>query len=198
MSELRFEHLTGAEIARRHDDFARLRITIFRDWPYLYDGDMESERDYLDVYTASPSALLYIVLDGDRVVGAATAVPLDDEDEALRAPFLKAGFDTSRIFYFGEAVLLPEYRGRGLYRRLFEVREKHARSFGGFHTVAFCGVVRPDDHPLKPADAQPLDDVWRHFGFAPADNLVTQFGWRDVGESEETDKPMRFWLKTLD
>lgn len=197
MNGLRFEHLTGADIARRHDDFARLRIAVFRDWPYLYDGDMASERDYLDTYTASARALLFCVLDGDAVVGATTAVPLADEEDALRAPFEGAGIDTASVFYFGEAVLLPAYRGRGLYRRFFEVREDHARKFGTYDMLTFCGVVRPDDHPLKPAGAKPLDPVWRHFGFTPRDDLVAQFAWRDLGETAETDKPMRFWVKPL-
>jgi len=48
------------------------------------------------------------------VVGVTTAVPLDDEYKPQRAPTLKAEFDTRSTFYFGEAVPLPEYWGRGL------------------------------------------------------------------------------------
>ena len=58
------------------------------------------------------------------MVGVTAAVPLDDEYKAQRAPTLKAEFDTPGTFYFGEAVLLPEYWGRGHQRRFFEVREK--------------------------------------------------------------------------
>ncbi|MEK9795471.1 MAG: hypothetical protein VW713_01800 [Alphaproteobacteria bacterium] len=75
---------------------------------------MESERDYLDVCTASPRASLFVVLDGDKAVGVTTSEPLDDEYKAQRAPTLKAEFDTPGTFYFSEAVLLPEYWGRGL------------------------------------------------------------------------------------
>ena len=42
--------LTGAALDAALDDVARLRITVFREWPYLYDGDLEYERDYLNAY----------------------------------------------------------------------------------------------------------------------------------------------------
>ncbi|NBO21620.1 MAG: GNAT family N-acetyltransferase, partial [Rhodobacteraceae bacterium] len=42
--------LTGPAVAEVLDDVARLRIAVFRDWPYLYDGDLNYERRYLDSY----------------------------------------------------------------------------------------------------------------------------------------------------
>ena len=39
--------LTGNAVGEVLDDLARLRIAVFRDWPYLYDGDVAYERDYL-------------------------------------------------------------------------------------------------------------------------------------------------------
>ena len=63
--------------------------------------------------------------------------------------------------------------------------------------MAFCGVIRSDDHPLKPGGAVPLDDVWRHFGYAPDANLICHFSWKDIDQDEETEKPLKFWLKSL-
>lgn len=195
--DLRFERLFGSDIERRLDPLAALRMAVFRDWPYLYEGDLDYERRYLGTYIRAPRALLVAALDGDRLVGATTAVPLADEDAALRAPFAAASIDADAVFYFGESLLLPAYRGRGLYRRFFDEREAHARSFGAYHTAAFAAVVRPADHPMRPAGERPLDPVWRHFGFAPRDDLIASFPWRDIGEDAETAKPMRFWVKAL-
>lgn len=198
MAELRFERRTGGDIADRVDDLAQLRMRVFRDWPYLYEGDADYERRYLETYVRAPRAFLLLVLDGDRPVGATTAVPLADEDPALAAPFRDAGEDPAEVFYFGESILLPDWRGAGLYRRFFEAREAHARAFGeDYRTAAFGAVVRPADHPMRPADDRPLDPVWRRFGFTPRDDLVARFPWRDIGETAETEKPMRFWLKAL-
>ena len=36
--------LTGDDLAAALPDVARLRIDVFRDWPYLYDGDADYER----------------------------------------------------------------------------------------------------------------------------------------------------------
>lgn len=198
MSELACERLRGAELERRLADIARLRMTVFRDWPYLYDGDEEYERRYLQIYIDSPRSFCLTVLDGDDVVGVTTAMPMADEDPQIQQPFLDAGFAVERVFYFAESVLLPQYRGRGVYRRFFREREDHARAFGAYYWVTFCAVQRPDDHPRKPADYQPLDPVWRHFGFEPRADLQTTFPWRDVGDTEETSKPLQFWLKALD
>lgn len=198
MDTLRCERLYGAELARRLQDIARLRMTVFRDWPYLYDGDEEYERRYLQAYIDSPRSFCLTVLDGDEVVGVTTAMPMADEDPQIRQPFHDAGFNVERVFYFAESVLLPQYRGRGVYRRFFREREDHARSFGTYDWVTFCAVQRPADHPRKPRDHQPLDPVWRHFGFEPRTDLQTTFPWRDVGDTEETSKPLQFWLKALD
>lgn len=198
MSELACERLYGAELERRLWDIARLRMTVFRDWPYLYDGDEEYERRYLQIYVDSPRSFCLAIRDGDEVVGVTTAMPMADEDALIQQPFQDAGFDVERVFYFAESVLLPPYRGRGLYREFFRERENHARSFGAYDWATFCAVQRPDDHPRKPQDHQPLDPVWRHFGFAPRSALQTTFPWRDVGDTEETSKPLQFWLKALD
>lgn len=197
MSELVYERLTGRELERRLWDIAHLRMTVFREWPYLYDGDADYERRFLQTYVDAPGSFALVVLDGDEPVGVTTAMPLADEEPAIQRPFRDAGFDPGGVFYFAESVLLPGYRGRGLYRLFFREREAHARSFGSFEHVAFCAVQRPDDHPLRPADARPLDPVWRHFGFAPRPDLVARFPWRDIGDAEETEKPLQFWLKSL-
>src|SRR5690606_17923419 len=106
---------------------AELRIAVFRDFPYLYDGSLEYEERYLRTYANSPDSVIVLVRDGQRVVGASSGIPLADETEELKRPFLEQGLDVDRIFYCGESVLLAEYRGRGLGVRFFQEREAHAR-----------------------------------------------------------------------
>ncbi len=193
---LTVERLSGADLRARLDDLARLRIEVFRAWPYLYQGTMDYERNYLPLYGKVRTGTLIAALDGARVVGAATALGLDEEEAHVQAPFLKAGMDVRRIFYFAESVLLPDYRGQGVGVRFFEEREAAAR-FHGYAQACFCAVVRPDDHPARPKDYVPLDEFWRHRGYARRPDLVSTFSWVDVGETEETDKAMVYWMKTL-
>lgn len=193
---IRLTTCQGQAITPYLDDLARLRIDVFRDFPYLYDGDFEYEADYLNRYAACPDSLFVLALDADRVVGAATGMPLREDIEEFRAPFEQAGYDISRIFYYGESVLRSRYRGQGIGKAFMRERETHARAHG-FDTVAFCAVERPADHPLRPADYQPLHGFWEAQGYRQVPELHTTFHWKDIGEDHETDKPMVFWLKRL-
>lgn len=186
----------GEAAAPYVEDLARLRIAVFRAFPYLYEGDLAYERKYLSAYARSAQSLFVLALDGAKVVGAATAMPMSEETEEFRAPFLAAGWDVGRIFYYGESVLLPEHRGEGIGVRFFEAREAAARE-GGFAQACFCAVERPADHPLRPADYVPLDAFWRKRGYARHPELRTAFSWRDLGEAEESLKPMVFWMKAI-
>ncbi|MBM3547185.1 MAG: GNAT family N-acetyltransferase [Alphaproteobacteria bacterium] len=195
--EVAIERVTGEGLRRHIPDLARLRIQVFRDWPYLYEGDEAYEREYLETYIRSQRAVVVLALDGGRAVGASTALPLADEAAYVTRPFAERGLDIERFFYFGESVLDPTYRGRGIGVRFFEEREAHARSFNRFETACFCAVQRPDSHPMKPKDYVPLDAFWNRRGYAKDPGFLTTFPWRDIGEAEETEKPMAFWFKKL-
>ena len=194
---LRVERLTGSALAGAVSELARLRMTVFRDWPYLYDGTLAYEQDYLATFSAPSGAVVVAAYDADAMIGAATAAPLLGSAAEFAEPFLARGDDPGKIFYFGESVLLMSYRGRGLGHSFFDHREDHARSFDRFALAAFCAVQRPSDHPLKPHDYVPLDAFWRKRGFEKAEGLITSFSWRDIDQPEETAKPMQFWLKAL-
>jgi GNAT superfamily N-acetyltransferase len=188
--------LTGADLEAALPDLARLRMSVFRDFPYLYDGEEEYEKGYLRTYAKTPGGLLVAALDGERIVGAATGVPLSGEPEDIRAAVTEAGIDVATTFYLGESVLEPAYRGQGIGARFFEHREAHARALG--HTLAvFCAVVRPLDHPRRPEDYEPLDGFWRRRGYAPLPRVRATFTWRDLDEAQESPKPMMFWGRPL-
>lgn len=193
---LRVEALTGAALEAVLDDVARLRIAVFRAWPYLYDGDAAYERRYLQAYRDSPRAILAGAFDGARLVGAATGTPMEDHAADFGAAFAATGLELSDVFYCAESVLLPDYRGQGAGHRFFDIREAHAQCLGRRY-VAFCGVVRPDDHPAKPLEYRPLDGFWRSRGYAPLPGVVAEFRWKDIGDSVETAKPLQFWMKEL-
>jgi GNAT superfamily N-acetyltransferase len=187
--------LTGDALAAVLDDVARLRLRVFRDWPYLYDGNEDYERDYMSAYQ-SPGAVVVAALDGDRIVGAATGAPMADHAEDFGAAFLHRPEPMSQIFYCAESVLLPEYRGRGIGHAFFDAREAHARSLGS-RWSAFCSVIRPAEHPARPADYWALDEFWRKRGYAPLEGVIARFRWKDLGDEAESEKPLQFWMREL-
>ena len=196
-SAITIRPLTGDEIAPALDALAALRIAVFRAYPYLYDGSAAYERAYLAEFAASPGAVLVAAFDDDTIVGAATAAPLSTQKPDFRTPFEVAGHDPDLIFYFGESVLLPAWRGRGIGHAFFDHREARARAAGA-KIAAFCAVARPPDHPARPTDYAPLDAFWRKRGYAPAEGMVTDFSWRDIGDEDEMAHPMQFWMRRID
>lgn len=193
---MKVETLTGVALSEAVDDIARLRIAVFRDWPYLYEGTMENEHSYLQAYEMSDRAIALAVYDGDWLVGASTGAPLSEHAEDFADAFEGTSLDIDTIFYCGESVLLPRYRGRGLGHQFFEAREEYARGMG-FEKICFASVVRPPDHPLKPAAYRALDPFWEKRGYARLPGVVAQFAWKDVDQVSETTKPLQMWIRDL-
>ena len=220
--------LAGDELRAALPALARLRITVFRAFPYLYEGDAAYEERYLATFAAAPGAVIVgafaradavppggatdvpgasadapgaalnvpgaamgVPGGGMRMVGAATACPLARAEPAFAAPFAAAGHDPSDWYYFGESVLEPAHRGRGIGVAFFAAREAAARE-RGFARTTFCAVERAPDDPRRPPGYVPLDAFWRCRGYAPLD-LTTRYAWRDAGEAGESEKTMRFW-----
>jgi GNAT superfamily N-acetyltransferase len=186
----------GTQIRPYLDAVAALRIAVFRDWPYLYDGSLAYERDYLAAYADSEHSVFVLALDGDRVVGASTGLPLADGDTAFRTPLREHGTDVGRVFYFGESVLLPEYRGRGVGHAFFDHREAHARALGRFDIAAFCAVDRAADDPRRPPQYRDNDAFWRKRGYVPRPGMTVRLPWNEL-ERGEIVHDLTFWTRPL-
>jgi GNAT superfamily N-acetyltransferase len=195
--KVRIERLTGGALQRALPELAALRTRVFREWPYLYDGSEDYERRYLTTYTASEGSVFVGAFDDEAIVGAATALPLEHEPANVTEPFAARGLDVARIFYFGESVLLPEYRGQGVGVVFFAEREAHARGLRRFDKACFCAVVRAPDDPRRPPGYAPLDAFWRKRGYEPTPGLTCQLSWRELGETQESAKTMQFWMRDL-
>lgn len=195
--EIRIKRWSGKPLEKYIPELARLRIEVFHDFPYLYDGDYDYEARYLQTYINAPDSVIVLAFDGETVVGASTAIPLQRETEEFKRPFIEHGYDPARVFYCAESVLQKQYRGLGIGVRFFEEREAHARELGGFDYIAFCCVQRPDDHPRRPKDYVPLDKFWNRRGYVKHPELYTPYTWKDLDEETPSPKTMVFWLKPV-
>lgn len=198
---IRFESLTGQPSRQLLDQLSSLRLTVFREWPYLYDGNATSEAEYLGTFAAAPGAIIVGAFDDDQMIGAATAAPLAGHTDDFVPLFEARGYDPATVFYCGESVLLPSYRGQGIGHAFFDHREAHAKALSeqgaAFRYATFCGVVRSGDDERKPADYRPLDAFWRKRGYEKVDGLVGHYDWREPGEATESPHDMQFWLREL-
>ena len=184
--------LRGLDIAPRIEQLGRFRLAIFREYPYLYDGDLEYERRYLGRYPRSAESLLAFLEDARGLVGACTAIPLKDEDPEFQQPF--RGEALADFFYIGEILLRPEARGQGLGTRLL-ARVIERIDAAGYPTTVLCTVERGPQHPSRPDGYVPPDALWRKFGFVPDAHRVVRYRWQDLGDARETEKPMRVWTR---
>jgi len=188
--------VTGEAIRQYLNDLAHLRIEVFREFPYLYDGDLDYEQHYLESYIKSPRAVVVLAKAGDQIVGASTALPLADETEAFQKPFVEQGWDIDRVFYFAESVIKKDYRGGGTGAKFFAAREAHAAAVGDYNVFCFAAVDRPADHPRRPEGYRPLDAFWQRQGYVKHPELRMTLSWKDLDEQVNTDKTLTFWVKT--
>jgi GNAT superfamily N-acetyltransferase len=188
--------LTGSAVAESLDDIALLRITIFREFPYLYDGRREEESLYLQVYAKAPDTTILTMSDSGKIIGAATGIPLRHEHQELLEPFAGTVYPLDEIYYVGELLFYPEYRNRGLGMRLLARMEEQVRSMGSYRYLTCATVVRPDDHPLRPAAYLPINRFLTVAGFLPLSEIMTEFPWLET-DGATRSHPMNFWIKEL-
>ena len=196
MSEIEVKIIHGQALNPWLSQLAQLRITVFREFPYLYEGSMAYEAKYLQTYVDSPSSIAVLLLDGDTLIGASTGLPLADETPEFSSPFHAAGLAAKDYFYCAETVILPAYRGHGLYRGCFEAREARAQELDLKHSC-FASVLRPEDHPRRPSEYQALDLIWQRYGYTARPDLQMSLAWQDLDEDAESPKTLQFYIKPL-
>jgi GNAT superfamily N-acetyltransferase len=192
-------HVDDTEILGVIPDLARLRIHVFREFPYLYDGDVSYEAEYLKLYAATSGSVVVTARDlaaGGRIVGAATAMPLAAAHDEVLAAFRRSGLPVNHLYYCAESVLEPDYRGRGIGHAFFDHREQIAQELG-FTECCFLSVVRPSNHPGQPPGYRPHDQFWQKRSYSRAIGFEASFSWRDLDETEPSPKPMALWKRML-
>lgn len=189
--------LSGQEARSYAKELAELRLKVFWDFPYLYEGTLDYEKKYLETYFKAQHSFILILKEDGKCIGATTAIWAREEEESFRKPFSDFGINPEEVFYFGESLLLPEYRGKGLGKIFFQERERFARSLPFVKKLSFCAVEREPAHPLRASDYRPLDEFWLSQGFQKIDGLTTEYEWQDRDQKEVTAKKMQFWLKEI-
>jgi GNAT superfamily N-acetyltransferase len=197
MNALRFLVLHGAQARPYLSQIAELRIGVFRDFPYLYEGSLKYEEAYLETYFKSSHSALILCMDGQRVVGVSTAIALSEESPAIQKPFLERGLSLEPYVYFGESVLSQEYRGRGVGKEFFKHRLQFAREQQGAAWAVFCAVIRSESDPLRPTHYSPLNTFWDKQGFQEWTGMKCSLSWKRIGEASESAHELQFWRKKI-
>lgn len=163
--------LRGLAINPYLSSVAKLEIDIFREYPYLYEENLVNQINYVKRYAECVNSIMVLVLDGNDIVGVSTGIPLSFDTEKFKKTFVDNGVDIQQVYYLGESLLLPAYRGKKIYHDFFEKRETAAMECG-CTISAFISVERPLDDPRRPVDYVPLDMVWHLLGMKNILNYV--------------------------
>jgi hypothetical protein len=196
-SGINIRTFTGSSIKPYLASIARLRIEIFREFPYLWKKESKDETSFLRKYLQTNESIGVLVFDGSVLVGVSTGIPLEFESRDVQKNFVSNKLPVSSYFFFGESLLLKEYRRRGIGHHFFDLREAHAGQLKRFSHICFYAIARKEDDPRKPEDYMPLHDFWRKRGYAPQKDFSMIISWKDIGDEKESQKNMLLWMKKL-
>lgn len=172
-----------------------MRIAIFKEFPYLYEGNIESEKEYLDVFFNSQKSLILLVFDGDKVVGCSSVVPLDEESDTIQKPFLDRNIDPKDYLYIGEAMIKKPYRNLGILGKFFVPAYNNHAKIHGFKHLVFITVNRAHSHPQRPSDYRNLEPIWQHFGYKLMPGMFVKASWLQSDTLKEEENELGVWIK---
>jgi hypothetical protein len=196
-SQFTIKSFTGQEAERYVDQIAAIRLNMFKSYPYLYKGTVEHEKEYLQVYFKSPHATILLAFDNQgNVIGMSSSIPLDDEAEEIKAPFIEKQLNCEDYLYIGEGLIDAEYQNKGLVRQAAQIHEEIAHSMG-YKYLVFMAVDRPENHPCKPDNYRSTDDLFKHFGYTKFDNMNVTLTWNQVDTNQEVTNTLSLWHKEL-
>ncbi len=179
------------EIYSDIEQVARLRIKIFKEYPYLYDGNLEQEREYLKPYIESQDGILIIAKDGDKSIGAITGLPLRESMQELKDCYARESQNIDDMFYLGEVVLLKEYRGKGIGIFLYKALEEYLSS-KKYSKIVFCAIAKEGNDQKKSKE-----NYYKRLGFIRRFDLSLNVSYKKIGEEFETESKMNIWEKFI-
>lgn len=186
---IHLETFKGNAISPYIQDITDLSLTIYREYPYLYEGTEEEYMPFIEYYSYSQNGIACILFDNDKPIGVAIGMPMNEMREKYKQPLLNYYTETDfdSLFYLGEFLLLKEYRGQGFSKQMYLELEQQVRKTGFSSKIFFCEI---DNY-------RSLDKFWSKLGFKLCGNLSFTVYWRNVSELEDSPHNMIYLMKSL-
>jgi hypothetical protein len=196
-SSITMHVLRGNEAIPYLQDLAKLRISFYRNYPYLYEGTLTGEENYLNMYANSENSLLAVAKKGQEVVGAIAGIALSETQEMHKKQWIQQKIPADNVFYLGEMVLLHEYLKSDLQEKLYQVFEQAVRGLKRYDSMVVCEIERDPKDSKRPANSLSSEVRWDGRGFVRQPALNTYYSWKEIGDLKDTDHLMGFWSKEL-
>ncbi len=194
--------LRGTQITACISTLAQLRIALFREYPYLYDGNIKYESQYLKEYANEPNAMLHVVYYGDEIAGMFSGMPLTSHSGIvieLSQAMQNRGLDNiDKYYYYGEVLISPRFRKIGIFNLLFLSLNYEAKNMG-FTDSCLLTVERSAEHPQKPIGYNQSDGMWKRQGYK-RNGIIIDFEWPTIhleGNTYTIKNPMAAWETSI-
>lgn len=181
---------------------AQMRITYFREYPYLYEGTTEYEINYLEEYKEKAlDAYLIQAFDEGQLVGILTGCAFTSDIGVVRdgARLFKTDrFPIEQYYYIGEAIIIPEYQNQKILPRLLYRLVNEVKKLNKYQSLCFLTVVRQDNDSQKPLDYRSTDNLWEKLGCQRA-GVKASFEWPTIMDDNSVKNifnEIEFWTYT--
>ncbi len=186
------------------------RLTYFREFPYLYEGNEQDEINYANSLIRHDDGFISIYLEKNKQevinifnpIGIFTGTPLSQMLKHFHGldTYFQAEHDITKYYYFGELIIQPNYRGHGLAKHMLKTLCNEIRQ-RGYHYATLLTVDREENHPQQPINYQGSNDIlWQKLGFQRT-NTKIKLAWQTYINDDEScslDNTLSFWVKKLD
>lgn len=192
----------GSEIIKNIPEVAQFRIKYFRDYPYLYEGNIAEEEKYLKGFCEDSKSLLLLIKDSSgETIAVSTSLPLISNSTILAGVpelFESKGLSPEVFFYYGEVIISLNYRSLGLTRKIFSIQEEYGKSLG-LSSISLSTVFRESSDPRRPENYTKHNLIWFKMGFKKTDIRI-DYEWPTIqanGEVKNIKNPMVFFIKEI-
>ena len=194
-NNIRIETFRGTETAPYIQDIVKLCNAIYREPPYLYNGDDEEYTAYIESLSQANDVVICLVFDGEKAVGLSIGRPLIQTRGPYKETLVEHGYDLNQFFYLGEFGLLSGYRDCRIEEAMYLEIEKAAFVDGAFDMICVWDIVDPNQFSSDTCFVE--DYFWKKLGFVQHPELNFQIVWINIGDTQESSHLAVYSIKEL-
>ncbi len=145
---------------------SQMRLSEYKEFPYLYVGNMEEDFANTNYFTFK-DGLLVIAFEGKTVVGMYSGMPMSTPSSFLQdrsAQLAGEGVDINRCFYASDLIVHPHFKRQGIGGQLLKRLFQEVKVMG-YDTMMGVISLRPLNHILRPKDYFDTDSIWEKYGY---------------------------------
>lgn len=196
-SSITLEVLRGKELLSNISKLTKLRLAIYQEYPYLYEGNSAFEESYLSLFANSNESMLIIAKDNHQIIGAISGLPLDMAQKEIREVFIQSEIEIKDYYALCDVIVLKQYRSKGVGSILCEEFLKQLQKKKRYKKLVLWQIVKAPDDPKRPKSYFSPDGFWQKLGFIKNPGLMCFLKWIEISETKESSHRFEFWLRDL-